>query len=121
MGKKCTDLQHRITKFVRVIFQNFSGLSLRLLSQDYWKLDDNDLLIFADKYNLLSEADIESINYDIDFERVNPNYHRNIFSQKSRRQIVKELVERTKFATSQVTLLISVLALIISIFSLVNK
>lgn len=87
---------------------------------DFWKMNDIELFELAEKYQLLSEPELESLAYDYDKGQLNPNYDRNLLSQENREKIIESLTKRIGFIRSFITILISGISLIISIFALLK-
>lgn len=81
-------------------------------------MSNSELLELAEKYNLLSEQELEHISVGVDEGWVNPHYERNLLGQKLRDKIVKDLVSRDKFVSTLLAEALSLIAIAISIISL---
>lgn len=95
---------------------------LKLIGRDYWQLEKGDLYRLAVKYKL------EGVKHTL-FDREELDPFEGMFEDKSfldeikldRSRIIDQLEARDKFASSFVAIVISVLALAISILVAVFK
>lgn len=105
----------------QILFGHATDAILSFFGEDYWKMCDDELLGLAEKYNLLSEMDLESISFNNDIGNVNPNYERNLLTQSDRQTVIKSLIERTKYSVNYISIIFSTIAIVISVVSLFVK
>lgn len=88
---------------------------LKLFGRDYWRMTDKELLSPVVRYHLeLPPYSMEDVNVK---EYVkDPSFWHTL--RANRKRIIEQLIARDKFASSFVAIAISIIALIISAFSI---
>lgn len=89
---------------------------LKLFGKDYWQMSNFDLWVLAKKYNIV----VLGFNVDEDDTGLLDDFRYGPTGDQ-REELIRKLVFRDKFASSFVAVLISLVALVISVLVAILK
>lgn len=94
---------------------------LSLIKKDYWKMDDYQLIRLAKKYHIGDNKNNSATSWLTGYKSklILPNEWETL-SYNDRKELIDELIERDKFTFSNLTWLIAILSLVISIFQFIR-